>query len=80
MPALPGAQSSSGARAERASARTIACSRPPPPTTRTFKRPLERAGQLSAGIAASVWLVIVPREPSSTETFAIVFSSGASTT
>ena len=33
----------------------------------------------SAGIAVSVWLVIVPREPSSTETLAIVFSSGAST-
>ena len=37
MPALPGAQSSSGCCGERASARTIACSRPPPPTTRTFK-------------------------------------------
>ena len=30
----------------------------------------------SAGIAASVWLLIVPREPSSTETLAIVVSSG----
>ena len=38
IPALPGAQSSSGEWAERPSARTIACSRPPPPTTRTFKR------------------------------------------
>ena len=36
IPALPGAASTSGARSERASARTIACSRPPPPTTRTF--------------------------------------------
>ena len=36
MPALPGAHSSSGAPPERASARTIACSRPPPPTTRTL--------------------------------------------
>ncbi len=37
IPALPGAHSTSGACGERASARTIACSRPPPPTTRTFK-------------------------------------------
>ena len=29
-------------------------------------------------IAGSVWLFIVPREPSSTDTFAIVLSSGAS--
>ena len=36
MPALPGAHSTSGARGLRCSARTIACSRPPPPTTRTF--------------------------------------------
>ncbi len=36
MPALPGAHSSSGDCGERASARTIACSRPPPPMTRTF--------------------------------------------
>src|SRR3954471_17777632 len=36
MPAFPGAQSSSGVSGERASARTIACSRPPPPTTRTL--------------------------------------------
>src|ERR1700722_11722781 len=35
MPALPGAHSSSGACGERASACRIACSRPPPPTTRT---------------------------------------------
>src|SRR5439155_20844918 len=34
----------------------------------------------SAGIAAIVSLVVVPREPSSTETLAMVFSSGASTT
>src|SRR6185369_8846551 len=33
----------------------------------------------SAGMAASVWVLIVPREPSSTETFAIVGASGAST-
>ena len=45
IPALPGAASSSGARAERASARTIACSRPPPPATRIFK-PLLRAAAL----------------------------------
>ena len=38
IPALPGAQRISGARDERANARTIACSRPPPPTTRTRKR------------------------------------------
>ena len=36
IPALPGAQNTSGACGERSSARTIACSRPPPPTTRTF--------------------------------------------
>src|SRR4051794_30915016 len=36
IPALPGAQNSSGRLTERASARTMACSRPPPPTTRTF--------------------------------------------
>ena len=36
IPALPGVQSSSGRCGERSSARTIACSRPPPPTTRTF--------------------------------------------
>ena len=36
MPALPGAHSTSGARGLRRSARTIACSRPPPPTTRTL--------------------------------------------
>src|SRR5215208_6221208 len=37
MPAFPGAHSSSGRCGDRASARTIACSRPPPPRTRTFK-------------------------------------------
>ena len=78
MPALPGAQSSSAPRGAR-EARTIACSRPPPPTTRTFNR-LERVASSSPDIAESVWLVIVPREPSSTETLAITFSSGASTT
>ena len=41
MPALPGAQSISGTPRAPASARTIACSRPPPPTTRTrHLRPL----------------------------------------
>ena len=35
MPALPGAAKTSGRCGERFSARTIACSRPPPPTTRT---------------------------------------------
>ena len=40
MPGLPGAHSSSGRWGERASARTIACSRPPAPTTRTFTRQL----------------------------------------
>ena len=38
IPALPGAQSTSGAAAERRSARTIACSRPPLPTTSAFKK------------------------------------------
>ena len=38
MPALPGAQRISGCASERASARTIACSRPPPPTTSAFNR------------------------------------------
>ena len=56
IPALPGAQSSSGAWAERASARTIACSRPPPPTTRTFtaapaRRAQSEPAKSSAGIA-----------------------------
>src|SRR3954471_13124584 len=36
IPALPGAQSSSGRCGERASARRIACSLPPAPTTRTL--------------------------------------------
>ena len=35
IPALAGAHKSSGRRGERARARTIACSRPPAPTTRT---------------------------------------------
>ena len=38
MPALPGAHSTSGACGERSSVRTIACSRPPAPTTRTLTR------------------------------------------
>ena len=36
MPGFPGAQRISGACGERPSARTMACSRPPPPTTRTL--------------------------------------------
>src|ERR1039457_6428069 len=47
MPALPGAHSSSGGCGERASARTIACSRPPAPTTRTFTS--ERSDELVDG-------------------------------
>ncbi len=35
IPAFPGEQSTSGACGERSSARTMACSRPPPPMTRT---------------------------------------------
>src|SRR4051812_31345758 len=38
IPALPGEQNTSGAWGERLSARTIACSRPPPPMTRTLMR------------------------------------------
>ena len=38
--------------------------------------PLERAREVRGGIAVSVWLVIVPREPSSTEIFAIVLLVG----
>ena len=40
------------------------------PQLRQRQSALDRS---SADIAAKVWLVIVPREPSSTETFAIVF-------
>ena len=36
MPALPGAHQIFSTCAERARASTIACSRPPPPITRTF--------------------------------------------
>ena len=39
MPGLPGAHRTSGRWGERSRARTIACSRPPPPTTRTFRAP-----------------------------------------
>src|SRR3954471_874515 len=47
IPALPGAQSTSSTCDERRSAFTIACSRPPPPTTRTFNSSgLERGGQV----------------------------------
>ena len=53
IPALPGAQSTSGRCGERASARTIACSRPPPPTTRTSHGHSE-AMKSSIGIAVSV--------------------------
>src|SRR6478736_150579 len=46
MPGLPGAQSTSGSCGERRSARTRACSRPPPPMTRTFiPHPLRGASQ-----------------------------------
>src|SRR5215203_586042 len=48
IPALPGAQRTSVTCDERRSARTIACSRPPPPTTRTFKR-LQRVGEILGG-------------------------------
>src|SRR3954451_12465543 len=40
MPGLPGVARTSGACGERVSARTIACSRPPAPTTRTRMRVL----------------------------------------
>ena len=36
MPPLPGAHSSASTRGERDKARQTACSRPPPPMTRTF--------------------------------------------
>src|SRR5512132_322187 len=53
MPALPGAQNRSGSLGERASARMIACSRPPPPTTSTFMpralRRSKRARELLGG-------------------------------
>ena len=52
MPGLPGAHSTSGRCGERPSARTIACSRPPPPTTRT--RTYSEAMKSSIGIADSV--------------------------
>src|SRR5215210_6807110 len=44
MPALPGAQSTSGRWGERASARTSACSRPPAPTTSARKAPSSEPG------------------------------------
>src|SRR5437588_4920450 len=47
MPALPGAQTSSGRWGLRRRARTIACSRPPPPTTNTFIRCSVRSGPRS---------------------------------
>src|SRR5437764_4898739 len=48
MPAFPGAASSSGRCGLRSNARTIACSRPPPPTTRTrfTGLPSERGDEL----------------------------------
>ena len=52
IPGLPGAHSTSGRCGERTSARTIACSRPPPPTTRT--RTYSEAMKSSIGIAVSV--------------------------
>src|SRR4051812_27444872 len=48
MPGLPGAHSSSGCCGERLSARTIACSRPPEPTTRTRAK-LERGDEVVDG-------------------------------
>src|SRR3954451_18228870 len=98
IPGLPGAARSSGRRGERASALTIACSRPPEPTIITLGRPAERSLALmktepgglersgyreamksSIGMALSVSKRPVPREPSSSETRAMVDSSGAST-
>ena len=85
IPGLPGAHSSCGARGERASARTSACSRPPAPTTRTRIRPqtctsYSEVMKSSIGNAGSVSYIAVPRELSSIDTRAIVMSSGASTT
>ena len=81
IPALPGAQRSSGRprRARRARGRSRARARLRRRREPSRRARLERLAKSSAGIAASVWLLIVPREPSSTETLAIVFSSGAST-
>src|SRR4051812_13165329 len=45
IPGFPGAHSSSGCCGERLSARTIACSRPPDPTTRTSGK-LERGDEV----------------------------------
>src|ERR1044071_1479147 len=45
MPALPGVQNTSGDCGERLSARTMACSRPPPPTTRTRGVTARRGGR-----------------------------------
>ena len=54
MPGLPGAHSTSGSCGERPSARTIACSRPPEPTTRTFTLAQRLAMNSSTGMAESV--------------------------
>ena len=88
MPVLPGAQSSSVSWPDRRRARTIACSRPPPPTTRIFigRDPLGSGvaqsdpAKSSLGIAPSVSLMVVPREPSSRDAFAIASALSASTT
>src|SRR5689334_12449977 len=48
MPGLPGAHRTSGPCGERPSARTIACSRPPAPTTRTFTRRWRRSRDRSS--------------------------------
>ena len=64
----------------RAPARSRARARLPLRPVPSSARPQSASASWSDGIAVSVWLVIVPREPSSTETLAIVFSSGASTT
>ena len=83
MPALPGAHSSSGpvpGAPQRADDRVLAPAAADDEDPQVGSRSVYRAlPSSSAGIAAIVWLVIVPREPSSTETLAIVLSSGAST-
>src|SRR4051794_7572763 len=49
MPGLPGAHSTSGAWGERRSARTMACSRPPEPPTRTRTPVLQRRDEVVDG-------------------------------
>src|SRR5512139_1788535 len=57
MPALPGAASSRPIRGLLARLRTSACSRAPPPTTKTFSRP--EAPSLMAGPLVVVSVVLV---------------------